>query len=416
MSKTDTAAATYFDSDYYQAGHKKGTRYSDYLQNALGSQIYLGMAKAIKAVFNPARALEIGCASGPIVKHLNDMGCEAHGIDVSEWAVANRFHPNVLQASADVLPYDSSSFDLVFSAHSLEHLPESIAEGAFAEMGRVGSRHQFHMMPIIGTPPYDGPIESTLANLRRDPTHQLLHDRAWWLGRWAQHGWHPVPANILMEADNSFFEFSTCQLLLSRDDHDSDLLRAVQDFNQSFFKRVSLWDLSGTANAGRQAPTALSLGTMLRVHTLSLLDGAWGDLSHSFSDPASMRGATIYLFCRARATAALNLRVAALTLKEGSSSAAYDPSDVAGVAQHVVEIQPGYSAVELRLNEFMILYGSPRTEHVDVVMFGGESPIPAEIQCVCVLKTSAGVYQLFGPSMTLFETAAVTFSGLPAIA
>ena len=97
MSMPNTGEATYFDSDYYQAGHKKGTRYSDYLQNALGSKIYQGMAKAIMAVFKPARVLEIGCAAGPIVKHLNDMGCEAHGIDVSDWAVRNRFHPNVIQ-------------------------------------------------------------------------------------------------------------------------------------------------------------------------------------------------------------------------------------------------------------------------------------------------------------------------------
>lgn len=195
----------YFDSDYFQAGHKKGTRYSSYLQTAMESPIYKGMAKAIMAVFKP-KHLEIGCAAGPIVRHLSEMGCDAHGIDVSEWAVRNRFHPNIIQASADDLPYDSNSFDLVFSNHALEHLPDSIVDGAFAEMSRVGSRHQFHMLPIIGTPPYDGPLKSTIANLKSDPTHNLLQDRAWWQDRWKERGWHWVPANLLLDADNTHFE------------------------------------------------------------------------------------------------------------------------------------------------------------------------------------------------------------------
>jgi SAM-dependent methyltransferase len=411
MSEIETEVASYFDSDYYQSGYKKGTRYADYLENALDSSIYRGMAKAIMEVYKPGRVLEIGCAAGPIVKHLNDMGSDAHGIDVSEWAVENRFHPNVLLASADDLPYDSQSFDLVFSCHALEHLPDAIADRAFAEMGRVAARHQFHMMPIIGIPPYHGPLEPTIANLKSDPTHNLLYDRAWWYGKLARHGWHPVPANILMDADNTFFEFSTCQVLLSRSVHDAGLLRSVQDFNQSFFNRVSLWELHRMANANRQAPTAVNLGTMLRVHSLSLRDGVWGDLSHSFPDPANLRDGTLYLFCRVSATAGVNLRVAALSFKEGFNSGAYDPDGIAGVAQRAIELGPGYSAVELRLNEFVLSYGAPRVEGVDMVMLGGESKIPADVECVCVVKTPRGVSQLFGPSMTLFETPTGTLSG-----
>ena len=414
MGKGKCATANYFDSDYYQSGHKKGTRYSDYLQNALGSNIYRGMAQAIVEVFKPSRVLEIGCAAGPIVKHLNDAGCEAHGIDVSEWAVSHRFHPNIVQASADDLPYESNSFDLVFSCHTLEHLPDAIADPAFAEISRVASGRQFHMLPIIGIPPYDGPLESTLANLRSDPTHNLLHDRAWWLARWSRLGWHPVPANILLDADNTHFEFSTCQLLLSRNDPDPELLWSVQDFNLSFFKRVSVWDLHRTANSGRQSQVQLNLGTMLRAHTLSLRNGSWADLSHSFDDPVDLRDATLFLFCRVEATAALNLRVAAVTFKDGVNSITYDPSHVAGVAQLSVELQPGYSAAELQLNEFAVLYGSPKPQSVSMIMFGGESPLPIDVECVCVLKSPAGVYQLFGPSTTLFETTAVTFSRLPA--
>jgi SAM-dependent methyltransferase len=394
MGGETSAVASYFDSDYYQAGHKKGTRYSAYLENALDSSIYRAMAKAIVEVFQPLRVLEVGCAAGPIVKHLSDLGIDAHGIDVSEWAVTNRFHSNVIQASADDLPYPDQSFDLVFSCHALEHLPDAIVDGAFAEMSRVAGKHQFHMMPIIGIPPYDGPVESALAALRSDPTHNLLHNREWWLERWSRLGWHHMPANILMESDNSFFEFSTCQVLLSRNRCDAELLKCVQDFNLSFFKRVSLWDLHRTADPGRRAQALLSVRTIKKPTSLALRRGVWGELSHEFSEPVDLRDATLSLFCRVKANTPLNLRLAAVTFKEGAGSNACDPANIAGVAQLAVELPPGYSAMELELNELSPLYGSPRPQNVGMLMFGGESPLAASLECACELKSPAGVCAL----------------------
>jgi SAM-dependent methyltransferase len=388
------SAARYFDSDYYQAGHKKGTHYSEYLEHALSSSIYRSMAAAIALVFRPARVLEIGCAAGPIVKQLSDMGIEAHGIDVSEWAVQNRFHANVIRASVDDLPFDDNAFDLVFSCHALEHLPDSIVDGAFAEMSRVGARHQFHMMPIIGIPPYDGPVESALTALRSDPTHNLLHDRAWWLERWSRQGWHGVPVNVLLDADNSFFEFSTCQVILSNSVFDSELLKSVQDFNLSFFKRVSLWDLHRSADAGKRAQPQLSVATTEKPHTLALRKGVWGELAHHFSEPSDLRDATLFLLCRVDAAAPLNLRVAAVSFKDGAVSGACDPAGIAGVAQRSVELPAGYTAFALPLNELSPLYGSPRPESIGMLMFGGESPFAASVECVCELRSASGVQPL----------------------
>ena len=307
MNQAATQTETYFDRDYYQAGHKKGTRYTDYLQNALGSTVYRGMSNAIMEVFKPLRVLEIGCAAGPIVKWLNEMGCDAHGIDVSNWAVANRFHPNVILASADDLPYETGSFDLVFSCHSLEHLPESIAEGALAEISRVAGKHQFHMMPIIGIPPYDGPLEPTLANLRRDPTHHLLRDRHWWLRNLERQDWHVVPANILLDADNSYFEFSSCQVLLSNRDPDRELLRAVHEFNLTFFKRASAWEVRGNLHHGTPPPAvqATDLGPKLFRSRLAFHKGAWADLVYPFPAPADpARGGLVSLLSATRRRAA----------------------------------------------------------------------------------------------------------------
>jgi hypothetical protein len=393
MNQPESQAETYFDRDYYQAGHKKGTRYADYLENALGSAIYRGMSNAIMAVFKPRRALEIGCAGGPIVKWLNEMGCDAHGIDVSNWAVENRFHPNVILASADDLPYETGSFDLVFSCHSLEHLPESIADGALAEISRVAGRHQFHMMPIIGIPPYDGPLEPTLANLRSDPTHNLLRDRSWWTGSLERHDWRVVPANILLDADNSYFEFSSCQVLLSKSDPDVALLRAVHEFNRTFFKRVSAWEVRGNLHHGAQSPAvqATHLGADLRPSRLAFRRGAWADLVYPFPAATDVRDTVLSLYCRLRADAPLKLRISALTQKDVARSFSFAKSDIAGVAHVEVELQPGDSIVNLQLDDFRVLYGAPRPDRASGIMIGGQSRVRADLECVCVLNEIKGV-------------------------
>lgn len=70
----------YFDADYFQNGQTKGTVYNNYLEVARSSAIYREIAQLIFDVFRPKRTLEIGCATGIIVKHLNELGVEAHGI------------------------------------------------------------------------------------------------------------------------------------------------------------------------------------------------------------------------------------------------------------------------------------------------------------------------------------------------
>lgn len=166
----------YFDADYFQNGQTKGTVYNNYLEVARTSAIYREIAQLIFNVFRPVRTLEIGCATGIIVKHLNELGVDAHGIDVSEWAIANKEHDNVVLAGAEQLPYPDGYFDFVYSVHAMEHIPTALKESAFAELKRVsGSAIHFHMLPIVGEGPYSGPKEVVDEILHRDPTHSLLH-------------------------------------------------------------------------------------------------------------------------------------------------------------------------------------------------------------------------------------------------
>lgn len=109
----------YYDETYYEEGHKKGTAYSNYVSYSKVSPTYKNVATNIKQVFQPRRVLEVGCATGIIVKHLNDLGVECYGIDVSKYAIENAEHENVRLASCDDLPFEDGYFDLIFSVHSL---------------------------------------------------------------------------------------------------------------------------------------------------------------------------------------------------------------------------------------------------------------------------------------------------------
>ncbi|KND60125.1 hypothetical protein BVER_00105c [Candidatus Burkholderia verschuerenii] len=225
---SDTDRYKHFDSDYYEDGAKKGTVYRDYRAETRRNRTYFEIVETIIECFQPKRVLEIGCATGIVVKHLNDLGVEAHGIDVSSWSVDNREHENVILSGAESLPYPDDYFDVVFSVHSLEHLPSDVKDAAFAEMTRVcGSGIQFHMLPILGAGPYCGDTFGHLISLRSDPTHNLLFNRDWWLREWGRQGWHDTWLQIAFLHDGQHFELTKCQYILSRSLTIGDLYKRV---------------------------------------------------------------------------------------------------------------------------------------------------------------------------------------------
>jgi ubiquinone/menaquinone biosynthesis C-methylase UbiE len=83
------------------------------------------------------RVLAVGCGDGTEAAVLADlMDADITGVDILD-----RFHPGarrrvkLVAADARRLPFPESSFDVVFSFHALEHIPQ--AHEAVAEMRRV---------------------------------------------------------------------------------------------------------------------------------------------------------------------------------------------------------------------------------------------------------------------------------------
>lgn len=101
-----------------------------------------------------ATVLDVGCAKGFLVKDLVDLGVNAYGLDISDYAlkcadpvVAGR----LVFGNADRLPYADKVFDLALSINTLHNLKRDRLVIALRELTRV-SRRQFIQVDSYETP------------------------------------------------------------------------------------------------------------------------------------------------------------------------------------------------------------------------------------------------------------------------
>jgi len=78
----------------------------------------------IASVFYPKSVLDIGCANGPVIKCLKDLGIHSEGVEISQMALAKAF-PDIRENIhfGDLLEVDlSSRYDLILGLDIYEHL------------------------------------------------------------------------------------------------------------------------------------------------------------------------------------------------------------------------------------------------------------------------------------------------------
>jgi SAM-dependent methyltransferase len=353
-----TELYSYFDEAYFQRGEERGTAYSNYKDGARNSPTFREIASAVHEVFQPRRVLEIGCATGNIVRHLNELGCEAHGIDVSEWAVRNAEHRNVKLASADNLPYPDSYFDLVISCHSLEHLPDGIFDRAIAEMSRVSCQFQFHMLPIVGVPPYEGDPNEVRRLLRKDPTHQQLHEFEWWVRQFRKHGHIPLESALLFKHDTATVELSTCQFVLRKDESidASNVARRARIRGQRVFREIQF-------EGNKQSATRIGLAGMGK---LSYQNRIWKDHEYRLTGPDTLdlRGRTFQLVVMNEGKRC-GLRFAAGLDVPGQA--------YAHVGEFHLSAETGCNVFTFTTDQLKTLRGQPDYSRINHLALGGEN-------------------------------------------
>lgn len=118
---------SFYDEDYFENGistQKSG--YNNYSWN----DRYLQHAQDLINHFQPKKVLDIGCAKGFYIRAFRELGVEAWGIELSDYACKNadpKAQAFIYQGSISSLPLEGigrSNFDLVLCYDILEHLDE----------------------------------------------------------------------------------------------------------------------------------------------------------------------------------------------------------------------------------------------------------------------------------------------------
>ncbi len=85
--------------------------------------------------------LDMGCAKGSLVKYLNEQKIQARGIDISEYAVQNRFHANVSCGDIFSFKFGKQAFDLTISNGVIYLIPEPRDRyKTLCEMNRISKK------------------------------------------------------------------------------------------------------------------------------------------------------------------------------------------------------------------------------------------------------------------------------------
>jgi SAM-dependent methyltransferase len=108
--------------------------------------------------FDVRTTLDVGCATGFVVEGLLELGMDATGTDVSQYAIEHA----ALGAQGhlvwgdllDRLPFKTGQFDLVTALETLEHLPPDVVPRALAELRRITGRYLVCTIPSFGPNPH----------------------------------------------------------------------------------------------------------------------------------------------------------------------------------------------------------------------------------------------------------------------
>lgn len=123
-----------FDKQYYENiwGSVHRHNYAD------------GIADRLIRQYSKCRILDIGTGCGYLVKVLRDRGCDAWGLEISDYALENSCAKGyVLKGTVVDIPFKDDSFDVIHSQGLWEYVKEEDVDRAVSEVYRVG-RYQEH--------------------------------------------------------------------------------------------------------------------------------------------------------------------------------------------------------------------------------------------------------------------------------
>ena len=166
-SVTERYGASYY-AHYYSAGERVPYERT---QQWLG--FFGDVADRIRSDIAPATTLDVGCAHGFLVESLTDRGVDAHGFDVSEFAISQvRGDVKSRCWMGSVLEPIPGHYDLVTCFEVLEHLEVEDADRAVANLCTITDDILFSSTPTDF----------------REETHVNVRPPEFWAELFARHG------------------------------------------------------------------------------------------------------------------------------------------------------------------------------------------------------------------------------------
>lgn len=164
-----------YNKEYYNGGNSlfnnKGYSGSRKYQYDKADKIIRGMP-------NIKSSLEFGCALGIIVERFNEVGIDAHGVEVSEYAYRNRYTPKVHLGIDDI---KDKKFDLVCSFDCLEHNPVDEIHGMLQMFKNFSNKYQFHEISVsLNRNVGDASKMIGPDGRKQDPSHISMFMPEWW--------------------------------------------------------------------------------------------------------------------------------------------------------------------------------------------------------------------------------------------
>lgn len=175
------------DADYgaWYYAHGCGIPYE---RNEHWLGFFRGIAEQIVSLFHPSSVLDAGCAFGMLVEALRDLGVDAYGVDISEFALS--------QARDDIKPYLREGsladpfdrrYDLIISIEVLEHLSASDIPQAIKNIANATDTVVFSSTPddykeathISIRPPEQWSADFARHGLLRDPDLEISFITPW---------------------------------------------------------------------------------------------------------------------------------------------------------------------------------------------------------------------------------------------
>ncbi len=85
------------------------------------------------------QVLDVGCGNGIFTLRFANTGANVTGLDYSRHLLGQNSHPRLVCGDATSLPFPDGSFEVVFEANVLHHVPDR--ERVIAEMARTSRRY-----------------------------------------------------------------------------------------------------------------------------------------------------------------------------------------------------------------------------------------------------------------------------------